>query len=135
MATKIIYKGKTHYWVNVFSTKAQAEKYASKHRKGNNSVVVRKSSPPRIGDKGKRTKDIVYHVYSKSLPNKASKKNWFVTKLPSRSRYVMYDFARSATQAKKMLRDLKDGFPVAHKSTSQGGLYNVYVKRGSILWP
>ena len=59
---------------------------------------------------------------------------WYVTRKPNETTYVLYDFARSATQAKNMLRDLKEGSPIAHKSKSQGGLYNIYVKQGSPLW-
>ncbi len=62
MARKIIYRGKTHYWDNSFSTKAEAEKYASKKRKLNNSVVVKKLKTP-IKSRGKT---IRYYIYSKS---------------------------------------------------------------------
>ena len=58
---------------------------------------------------------------------------WYVTRKPSND-FQLYDFARSATQAKDMLRDLAEGSPIAHKSKSQGGLYNIYVKKGSVLW-
>ena len=60
-------------------------------------------------------------------------KKWFVTTKPSAT-YMMYDFARNAEQAKEMLSSLKDCSPIAHKSTSQGGLYNIYVKKGSVCW-
>jgi hypothetical protein len=70
MATKIIYKGKTHYWVNSFSTKAEAETYATKHRKLNNSVIVRKLRTPKKGVGNWRNKTIRYYVYSRSLPQK-----------------------------------------------------------------
>ena len=63
----------------------------------------------------------------------AKEKEWFVTRKPS-GEYVMYDFARSATQAKDMLRDLAEGSPIAHRSKSEGGLYNIYVKKGSVYW-
>ena len=63
MESKIIYKGKTHYWINSFSTKVEAETYASKQRKLKNSIVVRKLRTPikRVG------KTIRYYVYSRSL--------------------------------------------------------------------
>jgi len=70
MASKIIYRGKTHYWVHSFSTKAEAEKYASKHRKQSNSVVVRKLKTPIKGLGAWRKKTIRYMVYSRSLPRK-----------------------------------------------------------------
>lgn len=63
-----------------------------------------------------------------------AKKKWFITKKPDIKYYVLYDFARSATQAKSLLKDLKEGFPIAQKSTSEGGLYNIYVKKGSLIW-
>jgi hypothetical protein len=62
------------------------------------------------------------------------KSNWFVTRKPNESEYALYDFARTATQAKNMLRDLGEGNPIAHKSKSEGGLYNIYVKKGTVLW-
>jgi hypothetical protein len=61
------------------------------------------------------------------------KTNWFVTRKP-KGGYVLYDFARSAKQAKDMLKDLEEGSPIAHRSKSEGGLYNIYVKEGSPLW-
>tara|TARA_R110000787_G_scaffold271520_1_gene378751 strand:+ start:40 stop:240 length:201 start_codon:yes stop_codon:yes gene_type:complete len=66
MATTIIYKRKTHYWVNSFSTKAEAEKYASKRRKLNNSVVVIKLKTPIKA----RVKTIRYYVYSRKKSKK-----------------------------------------------------------------
>lgn len=63
----------------------------------------------------------------------AKHKQWYVTRKPS-NEYVMYDFARSAAQAKDMLRDLSEGSPIAHRSKSEGGLYNIYVKKGSVYW-
>jgi hypothetical protein len=69
MAVKITYKGKTHYWVNSFSTKAEAETYASKRRKLNNSVVVVKLRTPIKA----RVKTIRYYVYSRNTPTKKSK--------------------------------------------------------------
>jgi hypothetical protein len=33
-----------------------------------------------------------------------------------------------------MLEDLAEGQPVAHKSTSEGGEYNIYVRKGSVYW-
>ena len=61
------------------------------------------------------------------------KTNWFVTRKP-KGGYVLYDFARTARQAKDMIRDLAEGTPIAHRSKSEGGLYNIYVKEGSPLW-
>ena len=61
-------------------------------------------------------------------------KKWYSSSKPDEKTYVMYDFARNEEQAKNMLRDLHEGSPIAHKSTSQGGEYNIYVKRGSVLW-
>jgi len=56
---------------------------------------------------------------------------WFVTRKPS-SEFQLYDFARSARQAKDMLESIADGSPIAHRSKSEGGLYNIYVKKGSV---
>lgn len=59
------------------------------------------------------------------------KTGWYVTKKPCLKTFELYDFARSAKQAKNMLDSLgKDA--IAHKSTSQGGLYNIYVRANSI---
>lgn len=59
------------------------------------------------------------------------KKGWYVTKNPCKKAYELYDFARSAEQAKNMLKSLgKDA--IAHKSTSEGGAYNIYVKSNSV---
>lgn len=59
------------------------------------------------------------------------KTGWYVTKKPCLKTFELYDFARSATQAKNMLESLgKDA--LAHKSTSEGGLYNIYVKASSV---
>lgn len=59
------------------------------------------------------------------------KKGWYLTKKPCKKAYELYDFARSAEQAKHMLETLgRDA--IAHKSTSEGGAYNIYVKRNSV---
>ena len=59
------------------------------------------------------------------------KKGWYLTKKPCKKAYELYDFARSAEQAKHMLESLgRDA--IAHKSTSEGGAYNIYVKRNSV---
>jgi hypothetical protein len=59
------------------------------------------------------------------------KKGWYVTKKPCKKAYELYDFARNAVQAKSMLKSLgKDA--IAHKSASQGGAYNIYVKSNSV---
>lgn len=68
-----------------------------------------------------------------SMEFKLEKGGQFTETKPSESKYALYDFARSKEQAEKMLNDLKDGFPIAHKSTSEGGEYNIYVRKGSIL--
>lgn len=60
------------------------------------------------------------------------KRNWYVTKKPSSKTYELYDFARNAEQAKNMLASLVNQ-AVAHKSTSQGGAYNIYVKSNSVF--
>lgn len=61
----------------------------------------------------------------------APKKNgWYVTKKPCKKAYELYDFARSAEQAKHMLESLGHD-AIAHKSTSEGGAYNIYVKNNS----
>jgi hypothetical protein len=60
------------------------------------------------------------------------RKNWYVTKRPSSKTYELYDFARNAEQAKNMLASLENQ-AVAHKSTSQGGAYNIYVKSNSVF--
>lgn len=70
MANKIIYRGKTYYWVHSFSTKSEAEKYATKHRKQNNSVVIKKLKTPVKGSGAWKNKTIRYYVYSRSLPKK-----------------------------------------------------------------
>lgn len=69
----------------------------------------------------------------KKAPKRAVK-SWYLTKKPNEKIFALYDFARSAVQAKQMLKDLKSGSPVAHKSTSEGGLYNIYVRKGSVYW-
>lgn len=60
------------------------------------------------------------------------KRNWYVTKKPSSKTYELYDFARNAEQAKNMLASLENQ-AVAHKSSSQGGAYNIYVKSNSVF--
>lgn len=55
------------------------------------------------------------------------KRGWYVTKKPCKKAYELYDFARSAEQAKNMLKSLGND-AIAHKSTSEGGAYNIYVK-------
>jgi len=64
--------------------------------------------------------------------SKTATTKWFTTTKPNEKTYGLYDFARSAEQAKTMLQSLGYAFAIAHKSTSQGGLYNIYVKRGNI---
>jgi hypothetical protein len=59
------------------------------------------------------------------------KKVWYVTKKPNQKAYELYDFARSAEQAKNMLKSL-GADAIAHKSNSEGGAYNIYVKSNSI---
>jgi hypothetical protein len=59
------------------------------------------------------------------------KKGWYVTKKPCRKAYELYDFARNAEQAKNMLKSLGND-AIAHKSRSEGGAYNIYVKSNSI---
>lgn len=59
------------------------------------------------------------------------KKGWYVTKKPCTKAYELYDFARSAVQAKNMLESLGTG-AIAHKSNSEGGVYNIYVKSNSV---
>ena len=59
---------------------------------------------------------------------------WYVTRKPDTKVYQLYDFARSAEQAKQMLKDLAEGEAIAHKSRSEGGNYNIYVKKGTVLW-
>lgn len=60
------------------------------------------------------------------------KRNWYVTKKPSSKTYELYDFARNAEQAKNMLASLENQ-AIAHKSNSQGGAYNIYVKSNSVF--
>ncbi len=62
-------------------------------------------------------------------PLKPSK--FYTTHKPDETIYNLYDFARSAEQAKNMLESLKEAGAIAHKSTSQGGLYNIYVTKKS----
>lgn len=59
------------------------------------------------------------------------KKVWYVTRKPSVKVYELYDFARSAEQAKNMLSSLGVD-AIAHKSNSEGGAYNIYVKSNSV---
>jgi len=59
------------------------------------------------------------------------KTGWYVTKKPCLKAFELYDFARSATQAKNMLASLGSD-AIAHKSKSEGGLYNIYVKAKSV---
>lgn len=61
-------------------------------------------------------------------------KNPWRTRKPNSAHYQLYDFARSKEQAEQMLEDLAEGQPVAHKSTSEGGEYNIYVRKGSVYW-
>jgi hypothetical protein len=72
----------------------------------------------------------------KSQPKKKKtmSKKWYVTRKPSEEKYQLYDFARTAAQAKKMLKDLEEGNPIAQKSRTQGGNYNIYVEKGTALW-
>lgn len=59
------------------------------------------------------------------------KKVWYVIRKPSVKVYDLYDFARSAEQAKNMLSSLGVD-AIAHKSNSEGGAYNIYVKINSV---
>ncbi|ESU18979.1 hypothetical protein FCR2A7T_23870 [Flavobacterium cauense R2A-7] len=59
------------------------------------------------------------------------KRGWYVTKKPCKKVYELYDFARNAEQAKNMLKSLGSD-AIAHKSTSEGGAYNIYVKINSV---
>lgn len=59
------------------------------------------------------------------------KRNWYVTKKPCKRAYELYDFARSAEQAKSLLKSLGSD-AIAHKSTSEGGAYNIYVKSNGV---
>lgn len=59
------------------------------------------------------------------------KTGWYTTKKPCQKAYELYDFARSATQAKSMLESLGTD-ALAHKSITQGGLYNIYVKTSGV---
>lgn len=67
----------------------------------------------------------------KKAKSTSRKKTWYVTKKPSSKNHELYDFARSAIQAKGMLSSL-EGQAIAHKSASEGGIYNIYVRRGSV---
>ena len=69
MATKIIYRGKTHYWIKSVSTKSEAEKFASKRRKQNYSVVIKKLKTPLKTP----LKIVRYRIYNKSLPKQNKK--------------------------------------------------------------
>ncbi|MCL9806962.1 hypothetical protein NAT51_15605 [Flavobacterium amniphilum] len=59
------------------------------------------------------------------------KRGWYVTRKPCKKAYELYDFTRSAVQAKNMLKSLGSD-AIAHKSTSEGGAYNIYVKSNSV---
>lgn len=66
MKTKITYRGKVHYWNNSFSTKKEAESFASKKKKQNYSVVIKKyPTPKKVGNTTYR-----YAVFLRSLPRK-----------------------------------------------------------------
>lgn len=77
--------------------------------------------------------ELVKKILKLKAMGRKKQPKWYVTRKPS-SDYQLYDFARTAEQAKNMLRDLEEGSPVAHKSRSEGGNYNIYVKKGSVLW-
>lgn len=67
MASKIIYKGKTYYWVNSCSTKQEADKFASEEKKKNYSVVIKKLPTPTKGVGAWKDKTIRYYVYERSV--------------------------------------------------------------------
>lgn len=57
-------------------------------------------------------------------------KKWYVTKQPNKT-HREYDFARTAEQAKGMIKDLRHCNAIAQKTVKNGGNYTIWVKKDS----